>query len=270
MPRVNLSDLNNYNGGGKFKKVPYLQLKQDGDTAQVHFLLDSADDLNECIYITHNVKLKSVPKLKFGVRVNCLREYNAPVDDCPFCREGIATQVSCVIPVYNVDADEVEFWTRGKKEANRLFKKIAKYKNFSEHLFELTRNGAENDQATDYEYEHLGEEDLPDVDVPEILGTAVLDKSYDDMEYWLDEKDFPPEDNDDDDEDEEEEPVRRRPTRKVKEDEPVRHRPNRRPEPEEDEDEGIPFEEDDEEEEPVRRRPTGGRKARRRSAEDEF
>jgi hypothetical protein len=227
--------------------------------------LDSTDDLNECIYITHNVKLKSVPKLKYGVRVNCLREYSDPIDECPFCREGIATQVSCVLPVYNVDADEVEFWTRGKKEANRLFKKIAKYKNFSDHLFEITRNGAEGDQATDYEYEHLGEEELDDIEVPEILGTAVLDKSADDMEYWLDEKDFPPEDSDD--EDEEEEPVRRRPSKKQKE-EPVRRRPSRVQEEDDEEDE-LPY--DDEEEEPVRKRKaTGGRKSRKRSVEDEF
>lgn len=271
MPRVNLSDLGNYSGGGKYQKVNYLSLTNDGDTAQVHFLIDSEEDLNNCIYITHNCLLKSVPKLKYGVRVNCLREYSDPVDDCPLCAAGIKTGISCVIPVYNVDTEQVEFWVRGKKEAGRLLRKLTKIKNFSSHLFEITRIGEANDQATDYEYDDLGIEDFDDVDVPEILGGPVLNKSADDMEYWLDEKDFPPEDNSDDDE--EEEPVRRRPSRKQKDEAPVRRRrPSR--EVEDDEDEGIPFDDgdddDEEEEEPVRRKPTGGRKVRRRSVEDEF
>lgn len=264
MPRVNLSDLNNYGGGGKYKKTNYLSLPNDGDSAQVHFLLDSEDDLNECIYVTHNVKLKSAPKLKYGVRVNCLREYSDPVDECPFCAAGMTTGISCVIPVYNVDTEQVEFWTRGKKEAGRLFRKMAKLKNFSSHLFEITRIGESGDQATDYEYDDLGTEDFDEVDVPEILGNVVLDKSAEDMEYWLDEKDFPPEDSDDDDDDEEE-PVRRRSSNKSHTSTSSRRR---RPAKEEDEEE-PPFDEDEEEEAP-KRKSTGGRKTRRRSNEDEF
>ena len=43
--------------------------------------------------------------------------------------------------------------------------------------------------------------DLPEV--PDILGGFVMDKTADDMEYYLEEGEFPPEDKD-------EEPVRRR------------------------------------------------------------
>ena len=263
MPRVNLSDLGNYGGGGKFKKVNYLSLQNDGDSAQVHFLINNEDDLNECIYVTHNVKLKSAPKLKYGVRVNCLRNYNDPLDDCPFCREGIQTGITCAIPVYNVDTEQVEFWTRGKKEAGRLLRKMSKVKkNFSSHLFELTRIGESGDQSTDYEYDDLGTEEIDELDVPEILGSVVLDKSADDMEYWIDEHDFPPEDNSDDEE--EEAPRRRRP---VKENTKTR----RKPEPEEEDDEELPFDEDEEEEEVrPKRKATGGRRAKRRTPEDEF
>ena len=260
MPRVNLSDLNNYGGGGKFKKVNYLSLPNDGDSAQVHFLLDSEDDLNNCIYVTHNVKLKSAPKLKYGVRVNCLREYNDPIEDCPFCSAGMKTGISCVLPVYNVDTEQVEFWTRGKKDAGRLFRKMAKVKKFSSHLFEITRIGEPGDQATDYEFDDLGQEDFDEPEIPDILGNVVLDKTAEDMEYYLDEHDFPPEDSDDDEE-EEEAPRRRR---SVKND---TSKKSRRPEPEEEED--VPFDEDEEEEVP-RRKVTGNRRARRRTPEDEF
>ena len=260
MPRVNLSDLNNYAGGGKFKKTNYLTLPNDGDSAQVHFLVDTEDELNNCIYVTHSVKLKSAPKLKYGVRVNCLREYNDPVENCPFCREGIATSITCAIPVFNVDTDQVEFWTRGKTEANWILRKMSKMKNFSSHLFEITRIGESGDQSTTYEKENLGEEELEDIEVPDVLGSVVLDKSADDMEYWIDEHDFPPEESD---EEEEEAPRRRRP---VKQEDKKRLR---RPEPEDDdEDNDPPFDEDDEEEPP--RRKATGRKVRRRTPEDEF
>lgn len=261
MPRVNLSDLNNYGGGGKYKKINYLSLPNDKDSAQVHFLLDSEDDLNNCIYVTHNVKLKSVPKLKYGVRVNCLREYDDPIENCPFCNAGMKTGISCVLPVYNVDTEQVEFWTRGKKDAGRLFRKMAKLKKFSSHLFEITRIGESGDQATDYEFDDLGQEDFDEPEVPDILGNVVLDKTAEDMEYWLDEHDFPPEDSDYDDEEEEEAPRRRR---SVKND---TSKKSRRPEPEEEED--VPFDEDDEEEVP-RRKATGNRRPRRRTPEDEF
>lgn len=267
MPRVNLSELGNYGGNGKFPKVKYLSLPNDGDSAQVHFLLDNEDDLNECIFITHNVKLKSAPKLKYGVRVNCLREYSDPIDDCPFCREGIATQVTCAIPVFNVETEQVEFWTRGKKEANRLLRKMSKRKHFSSYLWELTRIGEAGDQATDYDYgdpEKDEEFDMAELDIPEVLGSVVLDKSADDMEYWIDEHDFPPEDSDDDEE--EEEPVRRRTSSKKAHS--VKRKPAR--DEEEDDEEGVPFDEDDEEEPPRRKPATGGRKVKRRTPEEEF
>lgn len=271
MPKVNISNMNNYGGGGKYKKINYLSLPEDGSTAEVHFLIDNEDDLNECLYVTHNVKLKSAPKLKYGVRVNCLREYNDPIKNCPFCEAGYQTQISCVLPVYNEETEQVEFWTRGKKEANRLLRKLSKAKNpFSTYTWELTRIGAPGDQTTDYEYENLGADedfDMAELDIPEILGGPVLDKSFDDMEYYLNENDFPPEEDEEDEEDEE--PVRRRSSRKEQSNKNSKSR--RVPEDDEDE-EDVPFEEDDEDEEDVksRRKATGGRKARRRTPEEEF
>lgn len=270
MPKVNISNMNNYGGGGKYKKINYLSLPEDGSTAEVHFLIDNEDDLNECLYVTHNVKLKSVPKLRYGVRVNCLREYNDPIQNCPFCEAGYQTQISCVLPVYNEDTEQVEFWTRGKREANRILRKISKAKNpFSKYTWELTRIGAAEEKTTDYEYENLGADedfDMEDLDIPEILGGPVLDKSFDDMEYYLNENDFPPEGDEDE---EDEEPVRRRSSRK---EQPTKKSKFKRVVDEDEDEEDVPFEEDDEEEEEVkpRRKATGGRKARRRTPEEEF
>ena len=73
------------------------------------------------------------------------------------------------------------------------------------HVFEIERNGKPGDQTTSYEIYSVDSddtrmEDLPEV--PELIGGLILDKSVDDMNYYLESGEFPPEDGD--------EPVRRR------------------------------------------------------------
>ena len=64
------------------------------------------------------------------------------------------------------------------------------------HEFEIERHGAPKSTDTTYEIYEVDKddtimEDLPEV--PEILGGVVLDKSYEDMEYYLDNGVFPEE-----------------------------------------------------------------------------
>ena len=79
--------------------------------------------------------------------------------------------------------------------------------NLVNNVFEVERNGKPKDQKTTYEIYQIDTddtelEDLPEL--PQILGGLVLDKTAEDMEYYLEEGQFPPT------EDEEEAPVRRR------------------------------------------------------------
>ena len=62
------------------------------------------------------------------------------------------------------------------------------------HTFDVERHGKKGDTGTVYEIYETGAdetrlEDLPEI--PEILGTIILDKTADDMEYYLDNACFP-------------------------------------------------------------------------------
>ena len=269
MARVNLDDLDKYNSGGG-AKVNFFQLQDDGDTESVRFMFENEKQLSEYVYNTHKVTVGE--KAKFpNKHVNCLRSYNDPIEDCPLCAAGEKTSVRVFIPVYNINAEEVQFFDRPKGYIAKLQKLMARYKNFPSHIFDIERNGVKGDKQTTYDFIEVDEDDttLDDLpEIPDVLGSAIIDATADDMEYYLDNGEFPPSGGRDDD-DEDEEPVRRRPSKKKSK--PV----------EEDEDDEPPFDEDEEEERP-RRRPArnredrgrnvsarGGRRSKR-NADDEF
>lgn len=242
MGKVNLDDLDKYNSGGG-AKVNFFQLKDDGDTESVRFMFEDEEQLSNYIYNTHKV---TVGKSKFpNKHVNCLRSYNDPIDDCPLCAAGERSAVRVFIPVYNINADEVQFFDRPKAYIAKLQKLMARYKDFPSHIFDIERNGAKGDQQTTYDFIEVDEDDVTLDDLPEVpnvLGTAITNATADDMEYYLDNGQFPPSGNRDDDE-EDEEPVRRRPSKKK----------GRVVEEEEE----LPYDdEDEEEEERPRRRST--------------
>ena len=263
MGRVNVNDVDKYNTGGSLGG--FLQLKDDGDKARVRFMLEDIEDLNDYTYVVHNVKKDK--KDKYGTDINCLREYDDPVDACPLCAAGIKQQIKVFVPIYNVDEDCVQIWTRGKTFISKLAGLMRRYEDFPSQIFEIERNGKKGDQKTTYEIfpdeeDEISLDDLPEI--PDVEAMALKNKSEDDMNYYLEEGEFPPEDDDEDDDDE---PVRRRSPKKSRksrdeDEEDVRPRKKKSRHVEEDEDD------DDEEEKPVRKKT--GKKKRRRNDEDEF
>lgn len=200
MGRIGLNDLEHYgsNGGGSF-----FSLKNDKDVAKVRIMLDKADDMENYMFACHEVEINERRRY-----VNCLRSYNEPVENCPFCAERMKVIPKIYVPLYNIDSDEVQIWERGKKFMATLSSFMSRYSKPSivAHTLEIERNGKAGDMGTTYQLYETDEddtklEDLPEV--PEILGGIVMDKSADDMNYFLDEGEFPPEDA-------EEAPVRRR------------------------------------------------------------
>ena len=205
MGRVKFSDVDHYGGSGNGGS--YFKLENDKDVARVRFMIDGEEGLDDITFAVHKLKIDGKYKT-----VNCLREYNEPVDKCPFCQEYANVNLKFFVPLYNIDADEVQIWERGRTFAAQLSSNISRYGTGKKgplvsHIFEIERNGKANDMKTTYgifevEQDDTRLEDLPEV--PEILGRYVMDKSFDDMNYYLDEGEFPPEDDADD------EPIRRR------------------------------------------------------------
>lgn len=195
MARFNTETADKYGGQGG---AGYFSLKNDKDVARVRFMYNGIDDVEG--YAVHQVEIDGKKRY-----VNCLREYNEPKDKCPFCREGMFTAAKLFVPLYNVDEDKVQVWERGKKFVAKISSICARYPNVVSHVFEIERNGKKGEQTTTYEIYEVDKDSTTLEDLPEItdpLGTIVLDKSADDMEFFLDNGYFPP--------DGDEVPVRRR------------------------------------------------------------
>lgn len=198
MARFNAETAEKYGGQGG---AGYFSLKNDKDVATVRFMYNSVEDVTG--YAVHQVEIDGKKRW-----VNCLREYNQSKDVCPFCREGKFVTAKLFIPIYNVDEDKVQIWERGKKFISKISSICARYPEVVSHKFEIERNGKAGDTQTVYEIYEVGKDETTLEDLPEqrdVLGTVVLDKSAEDMEYFLDEGYFPPEDDD--------APVRRRSSR---------------------------------------------------------
>lgn len=194
MARFRMDDAEHYggNGGGGF-----FSLKNDKDVARVRFLYESVDDV-EGIAV-HDVDINGKKRW-----VNCLRDYNEPTDRCPFCREHKPQRAKIFIPVYNVDEDQVQIWERGKTMFAKLSSVFGRYskKPIVAQEFEIERNGKPQDQGTQYEIYRTDtpadDMSVDDFEQVNILGGFVLDKSADDMEYYLENGQFPPEDDEPD------------------------------------------------------------------------
>lgn len=189
MPRFKGKDIDNYGGQGG---SGFFSLKNDKDVAQVRFMYESEEDIEG--FAVHSIEIDERRR-----NVNCLREYGQPKDVCPFCRENMPVRAKLFVPLYNIDEDKVQIWERGKKFKDKLFSICARYPNVVSHIFEIERNGKAGDMQTTYEIYEVDKddvtlEDLPEL--PEILDGTVLDKSADDIEYFLQEGEFPPEEDD--------------------------------------------------------------------------
>lgn len=190
MARFNASQADNYGGQGG---AGFFRLANDGDVAKVRFMYRTIDDVEGMS--VHSVEIDGKKRY-----VNCLREYNEPMSKCPFCREHMPVQAKLFVPVYDVDEDRVKIWERGKKFFNKISGLCSRYDSLVEKEFEIERHGKAGSTDTTYEIfpvdkcEKLDMEDLPEL--PEDFAKFVLDKSADDMEYFLEEGEFPPEEDD--------------------------------------------------------------------------
>lgn len=215
--KFNAETIEKYGGKGG---AGYFKLENDHDVATVRFLYNSADDIEG--YAVHEVEIDGKKRY-----VNCLREYNQPVDDCPFCKAKKFQVAKLFVPVYNVDEDKVQIWERGKKFFGKISGVCARYSKapIVSQLFEIERNGKPKDTATTYEIyrtdDPADDTTLDDFDMPEVLGSVVLDKSAEDMEFFLSEGYFPPTDD--------EAPVRRSASSRRREDDEEDEAPRRRP-----------------------------------------
>lgn len=195
MARVSYEDSEKYfSGSGS----DWFQLKNDGDVARVQFMLNSIDDIP--IFSTHRVKIGDKERY-----VDCLRNPHDPIDACPFCAEGMPAKAVRFIIMYQHDDQKVKIWERGRQFISKLQGLINRYNPLEDKVFEVERHGKAGDTGTKYEIYPLDGVDpvnMDEIELPELEGTLILQKSFEEMEEYLETGSFPS-DNDD-------APVRRR------------------------------------------------------------
>ena len=197
MARVSYEDSEKYfSGSGS----DWFQLKNDGDVARVQFMLNSIEDIP--IFSTHKVKVGDKERY-----VDCIRNPQDPIDACPFCAAGLPAKAVRFIVMYQHEDGKVKIWERGRQFISKLQGLINRYNPLEDKVFEIERHGKAGDTNTKYEIYPLDGVDsvnLDDVEMPELEGSLILQKNFEEMEYYLDNGNFPSDDSQQD------APVRRR------------------------------------------------------------
>ena len=184
--KFRMDEADHYGGQGAGS---FFHLKNDKDTARVRFMYNGIEDVYG--YAVHRVELEGRQRY-----VACLREYTQPIDDCPFCAAKIPVQARLFLFLYDVDADEVKVWERGRTFFSKMASLASRYTPLVSTVFEIERNGKVGDINTTYETFHISTdktriEDLPEI--PDIIGTMILKKEFEDMSFYLDNGYFPDE-----------------------------------------------------------------------------
>lgn len=113
-------------------------LRNDGDQADVIFLYRNQEDV--LIGDTHYVKSPD-----YSGYVHCLG------NGCPACGKNIRIQTKLFIPLYNLTANELQFWDRSTQFENQLMKEVFEaYPCPVDYVFRITRHGAARDVNTYY------------------------------------------------------------------------------------------------------------------------
>lgn len=177
MARINYKEVENYEQSGS----EWLRLQNNGDVARVQFMLNSINDLD--IFGCHTIDVDGKQRY-----VDCKREYDSPVNECPLCREGFGLKPVMMLSMYDLEEKKVKIWERGKTFRKKLESLANRYPDLSKMVFEIERVGAKGDKKTTYEVYPIPEQtpvDLSTIEKPNFVGGFILDMTTEQMEDYL-------------------------------------------------------------------------------------
>ena len=187
MPKITIEESEQYNQGSSF-----FGLADDGDTAQVNFLIDNERDIE--VYATHKIEVDGSQQT-----VNCLREPGAPINDCPLCSAKHGVSIGVYVKLLH--DGKLKIWNRGKRFYERIKNLCRRYKPLASHLIEIERSGKKGDQNTTYDFYDIADgfdksikskddllADFSDEEIKsiEIFGNIIKDYSFEQLEEYLD------------------------------------------------------------------------------------
>jgi len=204
MAQRTLNEFQNKPSNGGYNGPTFFNLKNDGDSAIVRFMHPTPDSIT--VYDTHKVV---TPKFKFGRTVACLRDPREPLDNCPLCKAGHKTSqkifVRLIEYVRQEDGTikpEPKIWEKPMGFAWELTGKMKMYGPLDKVIFIITRHTPDpaNKQNTTYSIDYAPSEMYPQTTYPnkpelfenfDVVGHGLYAPSYEDMEYYLINNDFP-------------------------------------------------------------------------------
>ena len=180
----------NYDPNRKF--VGFFKLADDGDEAVVRFPYTDPSDFN--IYTVHS--MQNVDGRRFA-NVNCINDLRTTTN-CPLCEAGVPLKQRFYIELVEYvrnDEGEIEAQPKVWDTSARTFipimtNLIMEYGDLTKSIFKIKRNGARGDMKTTYSIMYAPPTVYTDDKYPadfsglegyEVIGGAVLDKSYDEL-----------------------------------------------------------------------------------------
>ena len=183
----------------------FFTLRNDGDEAIVRFIYDNTSQFK--IYTVHDVEIE-VNGQKRSRKVSCLRNPHDSTHMCPLCNSGKSSRNTFMIEMLQYTTDPKTntivatpvIWERSMLYATRIKSLIDEYGPLSDCIFKIKRCGAAGSRETTYEIYYGNPKMYPDdiylkdfsgFDNIRLLGTVVLDKNYDDLDYFVNTGRFP-------------------------------------------------------------------------------
>lgn len=180
MARLNYQDakeMANKNGGFDFK---FFSLK-DRETIKIRFLVSKIEDVDS--HSVHNLTLPDGKKKN----IECLRQPNEPVQNCPLCAMGNKPRARIYLNVVDEKTHELMVWERSAQFLDTLEGYLQRYGDLRDYIFEVERKGTGLD--TEYLIYPLGQSMIPDKSVlPEpisVEGKLILDKSFQELSNYV-------------------------------------------------------------------------------------
>ena len=204
MGKININELEKYTSidetNKNTTKTKFFSLKADGDVARVRFCHMGLEDV-EAVTL-HIVKDSAGNQRK----VACLRNYDDPIDACPFCKYAIEhSQDSNKLPIQPVQLRfflslaqyyqdghmEKKVWERGKNFKREIISLTQRYSPLYAQLFEIERQGAPGDTATKYGIFPIPStpQEYPlkksDIVNESVIGGVIFEKTADEMNDFI-------------------------------------------------------------------------------------
>lgn len=201
MAQIKFEDIQDVGvSNGPVNQVGFFSLKNDGDEAIVRIMHDSTDSFD--IVSTHAIQVNGKYR-----RVNCCRTPREPVESCPLCASGNPSQQRFYIHLIQYTRNEngqvvaePKVWERSLAYATTIKNLIVEYGPLSNLIFKIKRSGAAGSMDTKYTIMYANPQMYPENIYPPVpgafdgykaIGNVVMDKSIQDIIYFVTNGNFP-------------------------------------------------------------------------------